>query len=738
MARPIARQVEALAEALVMAEPSDLPALAKIHTLLETLDADAAQAGFAGVPAAAAALVEQVVLDETENPADHLKAVGRAISCMQAILRDGRDPAEIAWPEALGLPTADAAGAANTAEATPAGHPQNQDTPAGSAADALDAALVPILHPEEVDTGILVEFVTEAKEHLDGADVHLLTLESEPQNTEALNAVFRTFHTIKGAAGYLGLQEIQTLAHDTETLLDKARKGTLACSQPILDTVFDCVDRLKALRGGIAAYLNDGTQPTPDPEVPALLEHVQRAAAGETPSEAAATLPGAEADGAFDAPPGPRNGPDERAPAADRPRTVAPGAVQETVRVEARRLDQLIDTIGELVIVESMVSQAAAKNGRRNELSRPVSRLDKITRELQEIGTSLRMVPVRSTFQKMARLVRDLSRKSGKPVTFHMSGEDTELDKSVVDQIGDPLVHMVRNAVDHGIEDDTAARRRRGKPEQGRIELRATHKGGNIYIEIEDDGRGLDREKLLAKAHARGLVEDGSKLSDRDVYKLIFHPGFSTANQVTDISGRGVGMDVVKRNIDSLRGQVEIDSEPGRGTVFRLRLPLTLAIIDGMIIRVGDERYIIPALNIFRSVRLKPEDIATLTTKGELFKLHGEVLPLFRLSRLFDITEAETDLTKALVVVVEDGDRRVGIVVDELVGQQQIVIKNLGGGIQKMPGLSGGAIMPDGQVGLILDIEGLVKLAHAGRNGTEQPRSQNMASEAPTEALCVA
>jgi two-component system chemotaxis sensor kinase CheA len=330
------------------------------------------------------------------------------------------------------------------------------------------------------------------------------------------------------------------------------------------------------------------------------------------------------------------------------------------------------------------------------------------------------MVPVKATFQKMARLARDLSRKYNKPVEFIVKGEETELDKSVVDHIGDPLVHMIRNAIDHGLEANVADRENLGKPPVGRIELRAYHKGGSIYIEIEDDGKGLDKDAILKKAIERGLAKSDDQLSDKDIYNLIFEPGFSTAKKVTDVSGRGVGMDVVRKNIERLRGQVEIKSEPGKGSLFTLRLPLTLAIIDGMVVNVGNERYIIPTLSVVRSINPDKEALSTVMGRGELLQVQGELIPLFRLNRLFGIPGAVEDPTQAIAVVVESDNMQTGLMVDELVGQQQIVIKSLGESLQKVQGLSGGAIMPDGMVGLILDIGGLVKLANAGEIDYDQ------------------
>ncbi len=324
---------------------------------------------------------------------------------------------------------------------------------------------------------------------------------------------------------------------------------------------------------------------------------------------------------------------------------------------------------------------------------------------------TMRMVPVRPTFQKMARLVRDLSHKSGKEVELVVSGEDTELDRSVVDRIGDPLIHIIRNSMDHGLE-EREQRVATGKPAVGRLDLRAFHRGGSIHIELEDDGKGLDRKAIMAKAAEKGLVNgDGSEMSDREIYNLIFLPGFSTAKKVTDISGRGVGMDVVRKNIEALRGSVELSSEPGRGTKISMRLPLTLAIIDGMIIGVGREDYIVPTLSVIESLRPTPGMVHTITGRGEMLNMRGSLIPLFRISRLLDIRNAIERPTEALAMIVEDQGQRVALLVDRLVGQQQVVIKSMGEGLGKIEGISGGAIMADGRVGLILDISGIVRIA---------------------------
>lgn len=323
---------------------------------------------------------------------------------------------------------------------------------------------------------------------------------------------------------------------------------------------------------------------------------------------------------------------------------------------------------------------------------------------------AMRMVPVQGVFQKMSRLARDLTRKAEKQVDFVTSGEETELDRTVVDKIADPLVHMVRNALDHGVE-RPEDRIKAGKNPTGRVELRAFHQAGNIVIELQDDGKGLDKEKIVKKAVDQGLVEPGQELSDEEAFKLIFHPGLSTAEKITSISGRGVGMDVVKKNIEALRGRVDISSIKGQGTTFTIRLPLTLAVIDGQVVRIGQARYIIPINAIVRSLRPTREQISTVQGRGEMVLERGELIPLVRLYRLLGVVPSTEEPTEALIVVVEEDGRKCCLMVDDLLAQQQVVIKSLGEALGRVRGVSGGAIMGDGRVTLILDIPGLVELA---------------------------
>ena len=341
-----------------------------------------------------------------------------------------------------------------------------------------------------------------------------------------------------------------------------------------------------------------------------------------------------------------------------------------------------------------------------HELLEKIAQTGKIAREMQNLSMSMRMVPLRATFSKMARLVRDLSHKAGKDVNLVTEGDDTEIDRKMVDVINDPLMHMIRNSVDHGIE-MPEARQEMGKPRLGTVKLSAYHAAGKVVVEIGDDGKGLSRDVILAKAKERGLVSDEALLSDREVFKMIFEAGFSTSETVTDVSGRGVGMDVVRKNIESMRGKVEIDSEEGKGSVFKISLPLTLAIIDGMVVRVSSETYVIPTVSIVTSLKPEPEQLSTVLNQGEMLSLHGGLLPVFRLADFFSIEKSEEDSDDALVVVVEDDNKkRAGLIVDEMIGRQQIVIKSLGETMKDIPDIIGAAIMPTGQVGLILDIWG--------------------------------
>lgn len=383
-----------------------------------------------------------------------------------------------------------------------------------------------------------------------------------------------------------------------------------------------------------------------------------------------------------------------------------------SIRVAIEKIDSLVNLVGELVITQSMLGQLGNEfdMSKLTRLQEGLAQLEHNTRELQENVMRIRMLPISFTFSRFPRMVRDLSRQLGKKVELKLSGEQTELDKTVLEKIGDPLVHLVRNALDHGLE-TPEQRRIAGKPETGTITLHAYHQGGNIMIEIKDDGRGLNRQKIRAKAISNNIIGENDTLSDDQIQDLIFRPGFSTAEKVTDVSGRGVGMDVVRRNINELNGSIEVRSEEGMGSAFTIRLPLTLAILDGQLIQVGDQIYIVPLVSIVESLQPRLTLINRVAGGCDVFRLRNEYIPIIHLAEIFGIRPRNDNLEKSLLVVVETGSSKVALVVDDLLGQQQVVIKSMETNYRKVEGVSGATILGDGTVSLILDITDLVQMA---------------------------
>ncbi len=583
------------------------------------------------------------------------------------------------------------------------------------------------LHLED-NRELLGEFYGEAVDHLQQIEAALLALDQEPENPEALNSIFRSFHTIKGNAGFLGLVPMHTLAHEVESLLDLARNHKLRLNAAIITEILRSRDALVALTQQVALALEKGQLPDQIVPVGHLIRAVKRLAENSGSASAASAdvapkpvaTPAPQADGthvpAALETPAPHHATPPAAAAKAAPSVIAPSTQKNTggatVRVNTEKLDSLMDVVGELVIVQSQLLETARQQGENtgSPLQRNVAQLSRITKELQHTAMSLRMIPIKQTFQKMERLARDLARDFGKKVHFMTSGDDTELDRTVVEEIGDPLVHMVRNALDHGLE-PTAARLAAGKPEAGTIHLKAYHQGSNIVIELQDDGRGIDPEKIFKKALEKGIVSEGESLSREEVLGLIFAPGFSTAEKVTAVSGRGVGMDVVKRNIEKLRGKIEITSEVGQGSIFKIKLPLTMAIIDGLVVRVGEDRFILPSTSVQRALRPAREAISTVHGRGEVLDLRGRLLPIHRLHRRFGIPHQAENPWDGIVVIVEHSGTVSALLVDEMVSKQEVVIKNLGAFMQSLPGVAGGAILGDGNIALILDPATLLQAA---------------------------
>ncbi|WP_457553533.1 chemotaxis protein CheA [Desulfobacula sp.] len=575
------------------------------------------------------------------------------------------------------------------------------------------------------DMEILIDFVSEALENLDTIEVSLIDLEQDPSNMEIINNIFRPFHTIKGVSGFLSLTKINILAHATENLLDSARSGDFLINDIATDIILESVDTLKNLIDKVNRGTKTGFMPPNDDiDIESLRDKLQKLQTalkkGEPLGEILVHKGDISHESLDQALEIQKKNPDKKigeilvaekktAPgqvaAALLDQTTAKKTIATQVKVSTDKLDDLVDYAGELVIAQSMLRQ---KTSGDQSLSQSVAQLGQIVTNMQSIAMSMRMIPIKATFMKMIRLVRDLSRKSGKEIALNMKGEDTEIDRNVVEALYEPMVHMIRNSCDHGVE-SPSDRREQGKPSRGSIVLRAYHKGGHIIIEIEDDGKGLDRDAILEKAKSTGLVTGNDQMTDAQVYDLILRAGFSTAKKITDVSGRGVGMDVVMDGLEKFRGQLNIESEKGKGTKFTISLPLTLAIIDGMLVGVDNEKYVIPTTAIQKAFKPPKQDCFTVEGKGEMVKDRGSLIPVIRLDEIYN-SSREKPVWDSLVVVVESKDEKRALLIDELLGKDEYVIKSLGNHLEDVEGLAGGAILADGRVGLILDIHGIFSL----------------------------
>ena len=577
---------------------------------------------------------------------------------------------------------------------------------------------------------LFMDFVAEAFDHLSNSEKSLLELETNPEDSESINNIFRAFHTIKGAARFLDLQDIQLYAHEAESMLDMVRKNIHSFKGRVVELSFSSVDGLRKLLTLLQEQVANGGQfkgeyPDIRPQLTALREvistmktqpigdilikqgaitvselhsalNMQKEFTPETKlgeilvsTKAASTKQVQEA--------------------LDSQKLAVP--VKASIRIQLEKLDTLMDMVGELVITESQVMQSPEMLAIKKEhFHRNLVELDRITRNLQQLIMGMRLVTIGPVFQKMERLLRDLSKMIGKDVTVVLTGEETEIDKNMAELISDPLMHMVRNSLDHGIE-PKEERLARGKNLVGRVELAAFHKGGYIVIEVKDDGSGLPRDKILKKGIERGLVKEGEVLSDSRIYNLIFEPGFSTASVVTEMSGRGVGMDVVRKNVDRLHGKINISSEEGKGTVFSILFPITLAIVEGIIVQAGNQQYILPINSVVEFVQPKLSELARVCGEKEMYSVYEKVYPLIYLNHIFNITGGKQNFEEQTICILESDVGRVCLVVDDLLGQQQVVIKSLGNKLKNISGVSGAAILGDGRVGLILDASSLIELA---------------------------
>ncbi len=604
--------------------------------------------------------------------------------------------------------------------------------------------------PFDISPEMIKDFVDEAHELCDTAESCLLALEKEPGNIQHAKDCFRAFHSLKGNSAFFEFTDIGTISHRAEDILDGIRNGERSCdagtNTVLLKTVDvlrdgvrkieqgrrltaaqaeEMIQELNALNAespGLSGRKTGDRKQVPEVndviEAPPALSGKDRNAGQENSADEFPMVIDLENGSAI------TDDEDALMKAADveesRNTTVAKSGNEEVIvsgkdhqkviRVDVDKLDTLLNLIGELVISEALVTKNPDLNGLElDRFEKAAIQLDKITRDIQETAMSMRMVPLFGVFQKMTRLVHDVAGQSGKKAELTIIGEETEVDKSIAEQVADPLIHLVRNAVDHGIE-TPQDRRAAGKPENGKVIIEAKHAVGEVWIIVKDDGRGLNRDAIIRKAIEKKLMSAAQQadMKDEDVWQLIFESGLSTAKQVSNISGRGVGMDVVKHNVQKLGGRIDIKSELGKGTSIAIRIPLTLAIIDGIVIKVGQNSYIIPNLAVQESLRARPEQI-TVTPDGlEVLHIRHELLPIIRLHELYKVGPIYTDLSKGILIVVENNTKRCCLFVDELIGQQQIVIKSMPRYLKHTRGISGCTILGDGDIGMILDVSELL------------------------------
>ncbi|NDJ28092.1 hybrid sensor histidine kinase/response regulator [Campylobacter sp. MIT 12-8780] len=609
---------------------------------------------------------------------------------------------------------------------------------------------------------ILEDFLVEAFELVDQIDHDLVELEANPGDLELLNSIFRVAHTVKGSSSFLNFDVLTKLTHHMEDVLNKARHGDLKITPDIMDVVLESIDKMKTLLNCIRDNGNDtaigmdiapicakltaisegnGTsaeatqqesasevkkeEPAPEPEKEVNVNELSDA---EVEAEIERLLKARKAEDQARRQEKQKNNP---APAKPAPAANAPAAkkvpaqggssgaaMDQTIRVEVKRLDHLMNLVGELVLGKNRLLKIYDDVEERyegekflEELNQVVSQLSVITTDVQLAVMKTRMQPIAKVFNKFPRVVRDLSRELGKQIELEISGEETELDKSIVEEIGDPIMHMIRNSCDHGVE-EPSVRAAAGKPEKGIVQLKAYNEGNHIVIEITDDGKGLDANMLKQKALEKNLIteKEASQMTDKEAFALIFKPGFSTAAKVTNVSGRGVGMDVVKTNIEKLNGVIEIDSEFGKGSVFKLKIPLTLAIIQSLLVGTQEEYYAIPLASVLETVRVPIDSIYTIEGKNVL-RLRDEVLSLVRLSDVFGVKQILESESQTYVVVIGVAESKLGIIVDTLVGQEEIVIKSMGDYLQNIQGIAGATIRGDGRVTLIIDVGVMMNLA---------------------------
>lgn len=661
---------------------------------------------------------------------------------------------------------------------------------------------------------IMEDFLIEAFEMVDQLDQDLVELESNPEDLELLNRIFRVAHTIKGSSSFLNFDILTSLTHNMEDVLNKARRDELKITPDVMDVVLLSIDLMKALLQAIRDSGTDANSGIDISDAVTKLQAISQGSAGGESSEAAAPAapkeeakPAAQSDSSnpladepdkdyanmssaeveaeierllqkrqeadkqmraqkkasgqasdIQAPKAPAEAPTpapakaspkaEAKPAAGKDEGKVATSVEQTVRVDVRRLDNLMNLIGELVLGKNRLIKIYGDVEERydgekflEELNQVVSSISSVTTDLQLAVMKTRMQPVGKVFNKFPRMVRDLSRELKKSIDLVIIGEETELDKSIVEEIGDPLIHIIRNSCDHGVE-SPEDRKALGKPEIGRVDLKAYNEGNHIVIEITDDGKGLDAEMLKLKAIEKGLIseKEADSMADKEAFGIIFKPGFSTAKTISNVSGRGVGMDVVKTNVEKLNGIIEIDSEKGVGTTFKLKIPLTLAIIQALLVGAQEEYYAIPLSSVIETVRIGQDEIYSVDGKSVL-RLRDEVLSLVRLADIFGVDSVLETASEVYVVIIALAEQKIGVIVDYLIGQEEVVIKSLGYYLKSTRGIAGATVRGDGKITLIVDVAAMMDMAKEVKvsiNAAMEEAQSSKAKSAPSDYIVLA
>lgn len=741
----IVESIDALVLEAVECDISDLGSVIKVHDHIMELVmslSETPHVALAKIAQRAAEIAMEIVLQEAKDPEFNFQVVMETTATLQSMAREilnGNTPKYIPVPNGLDLDSEqlflDQEDIENeevqkeskevqeitlqsvsikkqeSAEkqvekmiAVPAATiTQIQEKPASKVSDqtktaSLSEGRYPKFDMATFSPSHLADYLSEMDELLLQSERKLMDCESH-SSIETIQDLFGLFHTIKGVSGIIKLQDVIEIAHTAEMLLEEASH----LSKDALDVLFQVIDIFKIYNQSLHNYYEKKSF-LEIPESAGILERLKslKLETEEAKEVSRQEIPFEEMD--FLA--------TDKKESTPTDKYLKAHFVQKDVKIKTAYIDALMDAVGELVIAQTMVDNDSeiVRIGNPQTI-RNIATMRKITRHLQQLSMTMRMITIQATFQSMSRMVRDIASEQGKKIEVIISGENTELDRNLVEALYNPLVHLVRNAVDHGTETEKE-RLQAKKSKCGKIYLKAYHHGGSIAIEVSDDGRGLNKEAILKLAIEKNLLQDGQNYPDDIIWQTIFHPGFSTSEKISTISGRGVGLDVVKKTIESFRGHVDVLSERGKGTTFRISLPLTLAIIEGMLVKIDSERYIIPLINIEEFIKVDVNDISTVTGSGEVVMLRGDIVPVFRPHQLL-ATHKIGNQQSYIGVIVNWEEKRCCLLVDELINQQQVVIKNLGSDFNKLIGISGMSILGDGRVALILDVQNILNFALA-------------------------